>query len=176
MALVADITSAANICPMARTESRKAKIEPIHREEAAALKRLYDAKTDGLSQAAFAAEYDLGSQGNLWQYLNAHSPLNAHAASKFAAALGVQVRDFSPRLADEIEGLASGQGPAPTPGSRPWPFRRLSEKKIRALNQKDFLLLESAFMDAALDAGLDVLIPMTPKRVVDPGRAKKKTA
>lgn len=176
MALVADITSAANMFPMPRTEPRKAKIEPIHKEEAAALKRLYDAKTDGLSQAAFAAEYGLGSQGNLWQYLNARSPLNASAASKFAAALGVKVRDFSPRLADEIDALAGAeQDMRATPSYRPWPFKRLSQDKICALDHKNFLLLEAAFMDAALGVGLDVLVPMTPKRA-SPPPAKKNTA
>lgn len=92
---------------MTRKEPRKAKILPIHLEEAAALKRLYD-RTVKISQGAFGAEYGLGTQGNVWQYLNGHSPLNASAAVKFAKALSVDVRDFSPRLADEIGGLATG--------------------------------------------------------------------
>ena len=92
---------------MSRTTPRKAKIEPIHIEEAAALKRLYEThNTPKRSQSAFAEEFGLGTQGNVWQYLNAKSPLNAQAAAKFAKGLGVFVRDFSPRLADEIEGLA----------------------------------------------------------------------
>lgn len=91
---------------MTRTEPRKAKILPIHKEESAALKRLFTMHSK-LSQAAFGAEYGLGTQGNVWQYLNAHSPLNAQAAVKFANGLGVSVREFSPRLADEIEGLSS---------------------------------------------------------------------
>lgn len=91
---------------MPRSESRKAKIEPIHIEEAAKLKRLFQTHNEPKrSQAAFAEEFDLGTQGNVWQYLNAKIPLNAQAAAKFAKGLGIHIRDFSPRLAGEIEGL-----------------------------------------------------------------------
>ena len=97
---------------MPRAEQRKAKIEPVHKKEAAALKRLFETHQK-MSQAAFGAEYGLGSQGNVWQYLNAKIPLNAAAAAKFSKGIGVPVREFSPRLADEIDGLS----PPPSEGA-----------------------------------------------------------
>lgn len=135
------------------SNARKAKIEPIHVEESEALKRLFQ-KHASLSQSAFGAEYEIGTQGMVWQYLNAKSPLNAQAAVKFAKGLGVDVRDFSPRLADEIEALAGDRpvqdGPANTgaearsqkqaginneKSDQParWPFSAISEAEVRAL-------------------------------------------
>ncbi|WP_099750445.1 S24 family peptidase [Bordetella bronchiseptica] len=92
---------------MTRSTPRKAKVLPVHVDEAAALKRLYQDRVK-ISQAAFGAESKIGTQGAVWQFLNAHTPLNADVAVKFAAALGIDVRSFSPRLADEIEGLTVG--------------------------------------------------------------------
>ena len=70
--------------------------------EAAALKALYEARTAGVSQAAFGALHDIGSSGMVWQYLSGHRPLNLEAATKFARALGVTIDSFSPRLAQHV--------------------------------------------------------------------------
>ena len=84
--------------------TRNSKIEPIHREESARLKRLFKERSP-LSQEAFGEEYGIGTQGMVWQYLNARSPLNLSAAIKFASGLAVSVAEFSPRLAQELEQL-----------------------------------------------------------------------
>lgn len=152
---------------MTRKEPRKAKIEPIHVEESAALKRLFETHQK-MSQAAFGAEFGLGTQGNVWQYLNAKSPLNAAAAVKFAKGLGVEVREFSPRLAQEIENLSEGVTSEAGPEVAAWPFRRINEAKVRALDRQQQLLFEAAIISAAFDAGLDVLEPREPKQVVRP--------
>lgn len=102
---------------MTRSTPRKAKILPVHREEAVALKTIYQDRVK-VSQAAFGADSGVGTQGAVWQFLNAATPLNAEKAVAFATALNVPVRSFSPRLADEIEGLAVGVDLAPAdPGS-----------------------------------------------------------
>ncbi len=67
--------------------SKKSKIEPVHIEEAARLKRLFDARST-TSQMKFGADNEIGSQGMVWQYLNARAPLNLDAALKFAKGLG----------------------------------------------------------------------------------------
>lgn len=87
--------------------SKKVKIEPVHVEEAARLKALFKSHTD-LSQEAFGATFEIGSQGMVWQYLNARSPLNTDAALKFARGLGCQVTDFSPRLAEALRPTPPG--------------------------------------------------------------------
>lgn len=83
--------------------------------EATALKRLFEGKKVKISQAAFGALYQIGTQGMVWQYLNNERPLNKDVAVKFAQGLGISVRDFSPRLAKQIERLHKGADN--TPGS-----------------------------------------------------------
>lgn len=69
------------------------------------LKRLYEERVpEGMSQAAFGAEFGLGVQGMVWQYLNGYTPLNYDAAAKFAKGLRCTIRDFSPEMANELEG------------------------------------------------------------------------
>lgn len=85
-------------------KSKKSKIEPVHIDEAAKLKALFKANTK-LSQAEFGAEFEIGSQGMVWQYLNANSPLNIQAACRFAKGLRCNVIDFSPRLSKELDNL-----------------------------------------------------------------------
>lgn len=67
-------------------------------KECATLKRLFSEQSQ-LTQKEFAAKFGLGTPGNLWQYLNARRALNLDVAVKFAAGLGIDVADFSPRLA-----------------------------------------------------------------------------
>lgn len=84
-----------------RAVGKKPVILPVHEEEARRLRGIFQAKST-LSQLAFGAEYGVGSQGMVWQYLNAHAPLNVSAAMKFARGLGCDIAEFSPRLADEL--------------------------------------------------------------------------
>lgn len=82
----------------AMEDARKSKIEPVHVAEAELLKRIFEER-NSLSQEAFGAEFEIGTQGMVWQYLNHRSPLNLEAALKFARALHCSIEDFSPRLA-----------------------------------------------------------------------------
>lgn len=65
------------------------------------MKKLFNERA-GMSQEAFGAKFDIGSQGMVWQYLNAKSPLNLVAALKFCNGLRCDIVDFSPRLASEL--------------------------------------------------------------------------
>lgn len=82
------------------------KVLPWQKQDAERLKAIYDARIK-ISQAKFGADYDLGSQGMVWQYLNAHAPLNIDAAMKFARGLDVDVAEFSPRLAAKLKRIAA---------------------------------------------------------------------
>lgn len=105
-------TSKANNGLTMNTKARKP-LEQWQIEDAARLKTLFERNTE-LSQAAFGAEYDIGSQGVVWQYLSGHIPLNLPAVVKFARGLGVSVPEISPTLAgmlgDQKDGLASTLG------------------------------------------------------------------
>lgn len=63
-----------------------------------------------LSQAEFAETYGIGSQAQLWQFLNPESkkgrPLNLPAAIGFATGLNCRVGDFSPSLQKFIDKIA----------------------------------------------------------------------
>jgi transcriptional regulator with XRE-family HTH domain len=68
------------------------------------LKRLYDERApSGMSQAEFGAQYDIGTQGMVWQYLHGHRPLNFEAAAKFAAGLRCTIHDISPEMAEALK-------------------------------------------------------------------------
>ncbi|EON13128.1 S24 family peptidase [Pandoraea sp. SD6-2] len=89
----------------------KTTLLPWQIEDAARLKALFKVKSD-LSQEAFGAKFEIGSQGMVWQYLNARSPLNAKAAAGFARGLGVSIADFSPTLAKQAMSVALHISPA----------------------------------------------------------------
>lgn len=74
-------------------------------QDAEALKRLFKERAT-LSQEDFGAKYEIGSQGMVWQYLNARRPLNIKAAEAFARGLGVSIADFSKTIAEQIQAAA----------------------------------------------------------------------
>ncbi|HBO1051444.1 TPA: helix-turn-helix transcriptional regulator [Pseudomonas aeruginosa] len=97
------------------------KKRPLSREEmleCQALNAIYKAKKKelGITQEKIALE-GLGAttQSAASHYLTGKNSLNAEAAAVFARYLQVSVRDFSPRLADEIEGMAKAVHPKPAP-------------------------------------------------------------
>jgi len=67
------------------------------------LQKLFrERKPPDMSQERFGAEYGLGSQGMVWQYLNGYTPLNIEAAAKFAHGLRCTIRDISPEMDREM--------------------------------------------------------------------------
>lgn len=89
-----------------RTAAALGTLEKWQIDDAARLKELFDSKAQ-FAQEEFGRRFEVGTQGMVWQYLNARRALNVKAASAFAKALGVPVDSFSPRLADEIRLAAS---------------------------------------------------------------------
>lgn len=76
------------------------------------LRALFDAhnagrqRRDRLTQEAAGAALGM-TQAALSNILNGNRPITIEVAAGAARLLGVSIRDFSPRLADEIEGFAS---------------------------------------------------------------------
>ncbi|MGG5288815.1 LexA family transcriptional regulator [Pseudomonas shirazensis] len=72
------------------------------------LKRIFNLKKRelGLTQEKLAEQLGI-NQSSVSHYLNAVNPLNAPIAAGFAKILEVQISEFSPRLAHEIELLTS---------------------------------------------------------------------
>lgn len=75
-------------------------LTPEQVQECSKLKELFLAKA-GMSQRQFVQKYDLGTPGNLNQYLQGRRAVNLPLALKMASALHVDIADFSPRLAKE---------------------------------------------------------------------------
>ena len=87
-------------------------MKTLYKKESARLKELFTEKSP-YSQREFAKRYNLGTAGNLWQYLSGRRSLNAKIASSIAQALNIAVEDFSPRLAKEIAKLQVGTNVTP---------------------------------------------------------------
>lgn len=119
-ALVVPKDSHANNSAMTKKTTRDAKpLEAWQVEDAARLKALFVAKKTAakdkgteFSQEKFAEAHGLKSGNMVWQYLNAHRPLNIRAAAAFARGLGRKVEDFSPALAVEVGQVAETSAPA----------------------------------------------------------------
>lgn len=87
-------------------------LPPDRKEECLRLKALFNSrKSDlGLTQEKLAHALDM-NQSSVSHYLNGVNPLNASVASEFARILGIEVADFSARLAEEIARMATGAMP-----------------------------------------------------------------
>lgn len=70
-------------------------------DDAARLKALFKEKSE-LSQMAFGARYEIGTQGMVWQYLNARRALNLDALLKFSRGLGVNPAQISQEIAKRL--------------------------------------------------------------------------
>lgn len=95
----------------AQLESRQ--LEAWQVEDARRLKALFNARKahkkmlgETFTQETFAEQCGLSSAAMVWQYLNAHRPLNIQAAAAFARCLEVPVGQFSPTLEGQIALLA----------------------------------------------------------------------
>lgn len=93
----------------------KSRLESWQIQDAQRLRALF-AERAKMSQARFGELYGIGTQGMVWQYLNAHRPLNPKAAKAFADGLHLTLADISPKLATLIETIAAT---ATAPGARP---------------------------------------------------------
>lgn len=110
-------------------------LTPEQTEECAAVKKLF-AERAGMSQRAFAERFDLGTPGNLWQYLNGRRALNLDVAVKIASGLGVRVADFSPRLAAKQSSLTTENVTSAPRSSRKVPLlTRVQAGRLRSCGQ-----------------------------------------
>lgn len=107
----------ANSSPYSRRVKKAARLESWQVEDARRLRALWDAYKErgGLSQEAFAAEFSIGNQTMVAQYLTPTTPLNLPAAVKFAKGIGCKIDEFSPTLAELVTSalpFATATGPA----------------------------------------------------------------
>ncbi|HBP1962760.1 LexA family transcriptional regulator [Pseudomonas aeruginosa] len=102
-------------------KSKKRPLTAEEKQECQALNAIYKAKKRelGITQEKIALE-GLGAttQSAASHYLTGKNALNAEAAAVFARYLDIQVRDFSPRLAEEIERMATTVRPKPVANTR----------------------------------------------------------
>jgi hypothetical protein len=89
------------------TDLKRARITDEHRQEAARLMKLWEAREPRRTQAEFGELFGLGNQANVGHYLHARSALNPRAAAAFARGLGCEIEDFSPRVARELSVLGA---------------------------------------------------------------------
>ncbi len=117
---------------MTKESARKrGEVTDEHRKEAADLRSIWESdqgraarRALGAStQEAFGEKMSIGNQSAVWQFMAGKTPLSLKAAIAFAAGLGCEVRDFSPRLAKLQEPPLSegdGKGASEQPVERAW--------------------------------------------------------
>lgn len=114
MALLTNVNSGATLecvtvaLPSGRMtkEGRRAKVTPETRAEAARLRKLWGEREPQISQAEFGELFEIGNQSVVSQFLRGTTPLSLKAAKGFAAGLGCNISDFSPRLAAKASSIA----------------------------------------------------------------------
>lgn len=102
--------------PRSEQASRKAKVSPVHLEEAAALRKIWDS-TSHAPQARFGELFDIGNQSAVGQFLRGAVPLSLKAARGFARGLNCSIADFSPRLAADAQTIVALMGNLPAHGA-----------------------------------------------------------
>jgi transcriptional regulator with XRE-family HTH domain len=136
--------------------------------DSARLKLLFEAAKvrDGFTQASFGKEHGIGSQGMVWQYLSGETPLNVNVAKKFATALKIPVREFSPSLADWIEETSRFSMAKSEPGD-PWPFQTVSPEQYANIPKAQRDILEGtahAFAKARESPPIKQKVPKRPRK------------
>ncbi|KYO76968.1 HTH-type transcriptional regulator PrtR [Pseudomonas aeruginosa] len=92
----------------------KKPLPPDRKDECLQLKAIFNSRKRDLGLTQEKLAHLLGiNQSSVSHYLNGVNPLNAQAAAAFAEILQVHVREFSPRLADEITDMAKTLRPSP---------------------------------------------------------------
>ena len=118
----------------AKANERKAKVTPETLQEAAELKRLWGSR-EHPGQAVFGEVYEIGNQSAVGQFLRGETPLSLKAARGFAKGLGVDIAEFSPRLASEVaksaEYLQSNHG-----NLGHWPFPDIDRARFERLSPR----------------------------------------
>ena len=92
---------------VAMTQSNKQATLALAKEEASKLRKLWNDDPAQISQAEFAETYDIGGQSAVANFLHGRSLLSLKAALGFARGLGVELEQFSPRLAAEARKIAA---------------------------------------------------------------------
>lgn len=119
---------------MTKVKTTKPKVPAPQRiEDAGRLLDLYEKKIKGnKSQIEFGVDSGIGSQGMVYQYLQGKRPLNIVAATKFAAAMGCKISDFSPSLAKDILEAARY-----VEGAGVWPHEYLPEDRFMKRSKRE---------------------------------------
>lgn len=91
---------------MTSSTEKKVADNTDRKKEAQALREIYDSKKSelGLKQTTLA-ELNGTSAATIFSYLNGKAPLNLEIAFFFAKHLKVDIADFSPRLAQQVENI-----------------------------------------------------------------------
>lgn len=152
-----DYFSGANNCPMS-TRSNADTISKTPEEDAARLREMM--KSCGMTQTEFAAEYEIGSQAQLWQYLNPTTkkgrPLNITAAIGFARGLKRPVSDFSPSLQEVIDRISrfssSGEPQAVPEANEPRKAGYIVKKTQRERDIEELLAITERTSDRGMAA------------------------
>lgn len=132
--LVAGLIARGDVPAMATKKPRPGQgiPDPVKKAEGKALHELWKRRKKR-SQAEFAAQLGF-TQGYLPQFFGGLRPLTVDLASKFADELGVDIGDFSPRLAQQFHAELT---------AAEWPFRAFTRAQYESLTQSQKAAVEA---------------------------------
>jgi hypothetical protein len=119
-------------------DHRRGRVSDEHREESRRLRVIWDRtkpEREGRgvgTQEAFGHFYGVGNQAAVGFFLNGKTALSLKAATAFARGLKCEVRDFSPRLADLLNGPESAAYMTPKSGGSPLGLSNVVSLELRS--------------------------------------------
>lgn len=131
----------------------KRQLPDDRKAECLRLKRIFNLKKAelGLTQEKLAERLGI-NQSSVSHYLNAVNPLNATVAAGFAKILEVQISEFSPRLAHEIELLTT----ASVEANRAFISNRVAAHQAKGVvPYEEYVLIPQYMFDERLVKGIN---------------------
>ena len=157
-----------------RNRGRDLLAPEVQAAEARTLRNLYDeiigepGSPGFKSQASFGTEFDIGTQGMVWQYLDGRRPLNLAVAISFARGLNIPVRAFSPRLAQQAALAASlntfEPGTPETARMFANQYAGLGPEAQKSLQALYTILSDKAVSNEDVESRMPVTAPKKPKK------------
>lgn len=127
------------------------------KQESAALKRLWDARTGKarqMNQTQFGKHFNIGTQSAVSQMLLGVTPISVKAAAGFAAGLECQISDFSERLSllNQAVSISAKRVVMPRlPANRVETNRLLPENYIPVVSEESGFTLEAVLVNDKKD-------------------------
>lgn len=155
-ALVAQPFFLHTVACMEEKKSKRGIVTPENKAESERLLKLWTLhRPSDKSQADFGEDFGIGSQSAVTNMLHGYMAISLKAAKGFAKGLGVEVKQFSPRLARAIDEAATAAWPLGDEIS-PTVWANLPDKiKTKIRNDAEYIVREHRMESGKLPTSRD---------------------